>query len=984
MTLFARQWLPVWLAGMLALSAPVLRGQTPDTATLRGKVTDATHAVLAGAKITATNTVTGFTRAAETNSAGMYSLAGVPAAGAYRVTAKKEGFAEAMLSNVALTGGVAAQINFELSVASGVTHVVVTGASGSIRADQPQLGVRLGAEQINQTPLLNRRITYLPLLDAANRPAINQGDAFMNEDLFTSNGAGRRQTWFEVDGVNAVDAWGRQTIFTDIPAGAVEEMTVLPNSFSALYGYAAGSVVNIVTQSGGDAFHGDIEGLWRPSATEARLSGFTAATATSGNDLTNDTLTQPSLSLGGPLGQSHRTQFAADAEYSWEDRASPVTSPVAPGNFIGEYRGWLAFLRLDHEINRRNNLFLRSDVDSFYDTNPSGTVGGNTLPSQDRIFRRRTYSVELGETDAIGPSWLNDARAQFQLASPITEFDPVIYGTEFSVPISAGGAFNSGTSQSALLMNRQYEFSDTASAVRSRHTVTFGGDLIWARNGGDSKEFGGPIYLGEFSYNPCTLALSVCESPAYLDNLANVKSYTQSYGNARYSVSDALWSLFAQDDFRVRPDLTLNLGLRYERQTFTDSTLDFAPRVGFAYDFGGNGKTALRGGFGIYDSQIPDNSAANYALGGPTGVFNYTAAPGQIGFPASIAAAPLPAFPAGAIAPVRSLYIRPGENAMLSAYFPLSVLIGYPSQLLNPYTEQWSFGFERELKPGWVLSMDYVGSHTLKVNRPLDVDPPSPFIRSAPGEVRTAQAANCTRPLWIWWYSEHGLACNPASPATPQPPFALIQSNVNDGFGRYNALDVNLSRRFSHGVSMLASYTWSHAIDNVDPDVPGQNPNDPNFTGSGETGNAIFDQRHRFVLSGEYAGPWKVSVGGVATLGSGLPYNIVTGAANSGDIGGTTDRPVIDGAVVGRNTGRGGPIYDFSPFVQRSFILRDDNVKLILRAAAFNVFNHPNFVGYSGVWGNGAAPGPGFGQPLPGVANQLPAREIQFSAKLTF
>lgn len=962
----------------------MLHSQTPDTATLIGQVTDETHAALAGASITATNSLTGLIRRAQTDSSGMYSLAGLPVADAYRVAARKEGFAEAAASHVALTGGVTAGINFQLSVLGGVTHVVVTGTSGAIRADQPQLGVRLGAEQISRTPLLNRRITYLPLLDAANHPAINQGDAFMNEDLFTSNGAGRRQTWFEVDGANAIDAWGRQTIFTNIPAGAVEEMTVLTNSFSALYGYAAGSVVNIVTQSGGDAFHGDAEGLWRPSATEARLSGFSAATATSGNDLTNGTLTRPSISLGGPLGQNHRTQFAADAEYSWENRASPVTSPVAPGIFTGEYRGWLAFLRLDREINSRNNVFLRSDVDSFYDTNPSGTVGGNTLPSQDRIFRRRTYSMELGETAAIGPSWLNDARAQFQLASPITEFDPVVYGTEFSVPISAGGVFASGTSQSALLMNRQYEISDTASAMRASQAVTFGGDFIWARSGGDSKEFGGPIYLGEFSYNPCTLALSVCESPAYLDNLAHVKSYTQSYGNARYSVGDALWALYAQDNIRARPGLTLNLGLRYERQTFTDSTLDFAPRVGFAYDLGGNGKTAIRGGFGIYDSQIPDNSAANYALGGLAGVFNYIAAPGQIGFPASIAAAPLPAFPAGATAPVRNLYIRPGESGSLSAYFPPSVLIGYANQLLNPYTEQWSFGVERALRTDWVLSVDYIGSHSLKVNRPLDVDPPSPFVRTAPGQIRSAQAANCTRPLWIWWYNRHGLACNPAGPGNPQPPYALIQSDTNDGFGFYNALDINLSRRFSHGVTMLASYTWSHAIDNVDPDVPSQNPNDPNFTGSMETGNAIFDQRHRFVLSGEYAGPWKISVGGVATLGSGMPYNIVTGAANSGDIGGTTDRPVINGVVVGRNTGRGAPIYDVSPFVERPFTLGKENRRLTLRAAAFNVFNHPNFAGYGGTWGDGAEPGPGFGQPLPGVANQLPARELQFSARLTF
>ncbi|MGH9452515.1 MAG: TonB-dependent receptor, partial [Terriglobia bacterium] len=958
----------------LAISMPLV-AQTPDTAAIRGHVTDPTHNALWGVQVTATNTLTGLQRTAQTDDSGHFSLAGLPITGGYNLTARLKGFAEAKLSNVTLAGGATAEVNLQLSVAAGQTKIVVTGVAGEVRSDEPQLGDRLSAPQMEETPLLNRRITYLPLLDAANRPAINQGDVFMNQDLFTTNGTGRRQTWFEVDGSNAVDSWGRQTIFTNPPLDSVEEMTVLTNAFSAEYGFTAGSVVNIITKSGSNKFHGNLVGLWRPSGTEAKLSGFTPNTATSGNDLTNDTLAQTSAALSGPLGSSGHTRFAVNAEYSWQNRASPITSPVAPGNFIGHYRGWLASLRLDHQIDDNNNLFFRSAVDSFFDTNPNGTVGGNNLPSVDRVFKRRTYTEALGETAVLSPALLNNVRLQFQLASPITQFDPVIYGTQFSIPISTGGTFTSGTSQSALLMNRQYEVNDTVSATRGRNTLKFGGDVIRAHNGGNSKEFGGPIYLGQFVYNPCTLSLSVCESPAYLDDINNVKSYTQSYGNARYTVDDTLWALFVQDDYRVRPDMTVNLGLRYERQTFTDSDKDFAPRVGFAYNLHGDGKTVIRGGFGIYYSQIVDNSEANYALSGPTGVFNYTASPGQIGFPTSISVAPLPAFPSGAVALVRSLYIRPGEGAYLDQFFPTSVLIGYPNQLLNPYTEQWTFGVERALKPGWVLSVDYVGSHSLKINRPLDVDAPAPFIRTAPGQVRSAPAANCTRPYWIWWYNQNGLTCGPMKATTPQPPYGLIQSDVNNGFAHYHALDVNLNHSFSHGISMLASYTWSHALDNVDPDIPGQNPNDPNFTGTAEYGNAIFDQRHRFVLSGVYTALWKIRMGGVATLSSGLPYNITTGTTNSGDNGGSTDRPVVNGAVIARNAGRGRSLYDVAPFIERPFTLGSEGVELNLRAEAFNVFNHANFVGYSGTWGNGAAPGPGFGQPLAGITNQLPARE---------
>ncbi len=969
---------------LVGIYCSVSSAQTPDTATLKGHVVDPSLAAVQDVQVTVLNGLSGLKRTTRTNQAGDFSFLGLPIAGTYTVSAAKSGFATAQSTELRLLGGATASINLQLSVASSQTQINVTGTAGEVRTDEPQLGTTLSARQMEETPLLDRKITYLPLLNAANRPAINQGDVFMNEDLFTTNGAGRRQTWFEIDGSTGNDSWGRQTIFANIPLAAVQEMGVLTNAFSAEYGGSTGSVVNIITKSGGNHFHGEALGMGRPSATEAALAGFTSANAASGNDLTNDTLLQTALSLSGPVGTNGHTQFFASGEYSLENRASPIISPLAPGNFIGHYRDWLGFLRIDHQFNDRNNLFFRSNVDGYYDTNPNGTVGGNSLPTVDRVFRRRTYSEELADTAVLNPTLINNVRLQFQIASPITEFDPVVYGTQFVVPISSGGTFTTGTSQSALLINRQYEINDTLSAVWGKHQVKFGGDIIYARNGGNSKEFGGPIYLGQFTFKSCTQSAAYCESQAYLGNIANVQTYTQSYGNANYVVDDKLWSLFVQDDYRVRSDLTINLGLRYERQTFTDSTKDFAPRAGFAYNFKGDGKTVVRGGFGIYYSQIVDNSEANYALTGPTGVFNYSAQAGQVGFPTNISAAPLPAFPSGAVAPLRSLYIRPGQSSYLNQFFPTSTLIGYPNQLLNPYSEQWTFGFQRRLAANWILSVDYIGSHTLRINRPLDVDPPAPFIRTAPGQTRSAQAANCTRPYWVSWYAQHNLTCNPVTATNPQPPYSVIQSDVNDGYAYYDAMDVNLSHTFSRKLLMLASYTWSHAIDNVDPDIPSQNPNDPNFPGRVENGSAIFDQRQRFVLSGLYTLPLKINFGGVATFGSGLPYNFTTGVTNSGDTGATTDRPVINGVVVGRNAGRGRAIYDFSPFLERAFALGTERVHLTLRAEAFNVFNHANFVGYSGTYGNGATPGAGFGQPLVGITNQLPARSLQFSGRVNF
>jgi Carboxypeptidase regulatory-like domain/TonB dependent receptor len=972
------------LSFALALGCSCAIAQTPDTAILTGEVKDPSQAFVVNAEITVTNLLTGLHRTTRTNSQGKFVVTGLPAAGAYDVETVKDGFAPAYLQHISLAGGSTATVVVTLSISPANTVITTTGTATDVRTDEPQLGDRLSAQQIDETPLLNRRITFLPMLNAANRPAINQGDIFMNQNLFTTNGAGRRQAWFEVDGANGIDSWGRQTIFTNIPEAAVEEMTVLTNGFSAEYGASTGSVVNIVTKSGGDKLHGDLLELYRPSAPEAKLSGFNTSNATSGNDITNDTLAQSAASISGKLFKKDPTHFFFAGEFSQQNRASPVTSALDPGNFIGHYQDLLGFLRFDRQMSQSNNAFIRLSADGFSDSNPNGIVGGSTLPSVARTFHRKTYSGEVGDTAVLTSRLVNNLRLQFQLASPITEFDPVVYGTQFVVPIAGAATFTSGTSQSALLMNRQYEVSETLSASLGKHQLIAGGDWIFAHTGGNSKEFGGPVYLGSFTYKTCSLTVAVCESSAYLNNIANVQTYTQSYGNASYTVNDNLFAIFAQDDYHATQKLTVNLGLRYEQQTFTDSRANFGPRVGFVYDPRGTGDTVVRGGFGIYYSQVVDNSEANYALTGPTGVFNYSAQAGQVGFPTSVAAAPLPAFPPGAIAPLRSLYIRPGNSAYLNQFFPTSTLVGYPSKLLSPYSEQWSFSIEQRMTPKTILNLDYVGTHTVHVNRPLDVDAPTSFIRTAQNQTRTAQAANCTRPYWVAWYQQMGLKCNTTTATNPQPPYSVIQSDVNDGYVQYNALDVNLRHNFGSAGMLLASYTWSHTIDNVDPDTTSQNPNDPLSTGAAEKGNAIYDQRNRLVLSGFYVAPLKIQIGGIATLAGGLPYNLVTGTTNSGDTGATTDRPVINGVVVGRNTGRGTPIYSVDPFLAREFPLFTERVRLNLRAEAFNVLNHANFVGFTNTYGNNAAAPLNLGAPLAGITNQLPARQMQFSARIAF
>ena len=229
----------------------------------------------------------------------------MPISGRYDVIASKAGFADTAAKDIALIGDATAEITLQLNLQPGQTQVTVTGVMGEVRADQPQLGDILSALQIENTPLLNRRITFLPLLNAANRPAINQGDVFMNEDLFTTNGAGRRQTWFEVDGANGNDSWGRQTTFTHIASGGragndgPDQCAFRPSTAAAPAAWSTSSPRAAASSSMAKRLE-----LWRPSATAAALSGFNADQCdASGNDVTNDTLGQTALALSGPLGE---------------------------------------------------------------------------------------------------------------------------------------------------------------------------------------------------------------------------------------------------------------------------------------------------------------------------------------------------------------------------------------------------------------------------------------------------------------------------------------------------------------------------------------------------------------------------------------------------------------------------------------------------------------------------------------------------------
>jgi outer membrane receptor protein involved in Fe transport len=928
--------------------------QTRSTSALIGHVEDPAHARVAGAEVVLQNSETGLTKKATTDSSGNYSFGNLPLTGLYSVEATKTGFAKAKKQGIQLQAGDTTVLNFSLNVAQDRSLVTVSGTPDSVNTENTQLENRFDLAKINNTPIFGRKLSTLPLLDSAVRGARGTGDLFLSNTLFVINGGGRRQVTYSVDNATGDDSWGRQALFTNVPFSAVQEVSVLTNASSAEYGRTTGGAVNIVTKSGTNDFHGDALVLWRPGSIQARAPLAVVRT--------DDKLAQGSATVSGPIIRD-KTHFLLSYEHSNQLRDSVITSTFAPGVFTGEFHQDLFLARLDHQINASHALSLRSNFDRFDDTNPNDGVGGNSLPSTARIFARRTYSTQLSETWTVNSNTINEARFQFQLASPITQFTAV----SPSIQIVRTGLATEGESRYGSLINHQYQFADTVSLNHGHHALRMGVDLLNSSSGGTGQEFGGGFVLGQFTV-PGVGANAVTKPISQL-TIADVSCaigcrFTQSFGNQNYNIGEWLTGVFVQDNWTVNQRLVLNLGLRYDNQSFTDDRNNFQPRVGFAYrPFADSNSTVVRGSYGIFVSEIRTNLAAGYAIGGPQGIFTFSAAPGQLGFPTSIAT--LPAFPAGASLPPRDITVRVGQRDYLNQFFNVSALRFYPDALVNPYTHQWTMGIEHEFSPTVILSIDYAGQHSLKLERPVDLNAPAPLVRTAPGQLRTAAAADATRPI-----------------VPVANGYRRILATVNAGSSYYDGLTANLKTKFGRRFSALTSYTWSHAINTVEPDVPQQDPNDSNFIGFQEKATSILDQRHRISISGSYELPWRFTVGSWIQAASGRPYNITTGVDNNGD-GSNSDRPVINGVVIPRNSGIGSSTYDISAFAEKAIQIRE-RMAVSLRAEAFNLTNHNNIYGRNGVFGNTASPSASLGAPLGGISNVDPGRELQFQLRFSF
>jgi len=974
--------------------------QSPNTASIVVIVLDQAGAVVKDAKVSVVNTATGAKRDTISGSDGRATVGALSLTGTYTVTVAKDGFGNEERRDISLRSGETATLKVTLLVGASKAEVTVFGTTEGVKSN-PQIGLPLESKQIDQTPILGRKVTTLPLLNSAFRQGKGTGDLFVNSTYFITGVGSRRATTFTLDGANNDEAWGRQTAITTLPISAVQEVAVLSNAFSAEYGWTSGPALNFVTKSGTNDIHGEGLFMFRPGGWQAKTfstKGFcpsstpscaTPSTLQAINPVDiPDELSQLSGTVGGAIVKDKTFYFVA-ADYTRQNRTTFLSNTLpafvlpADGHldYTGHYRQTLVNARLDHKLTTNQTLMFRFNLDRFDDDNPQDAVGGTNAPSVARRYARRSWSAQVNHTTVITPRLLNEARFAYLHGDPVTLWEAQSLSTTY---VRAGAVpFTIGQSRVSDLWGHQLQFSDTVSWSRGMNYFRFGGSVIHHTSGGTGSEPGTAV-LGTFTFkNTTTLPFDQL-------TLNDVQNYTQpiNFGISSYELSQWLITAFAQDSIHIRPDLTLDVGLRYDRQTLTTATKNFEPRIGFAWHPGGDSRSSIRGGYAMYYTQIRSNAIAGYLVNGLDGLTTYTATPGQTGFPTCLTGSCLPVpldpktLPATQL-PARDITIRAGQRAFYQAQFAkyglnFNLLPNYPDEFDNPRSQVISIGGEREVLKGFFAGADVVHQHLSGIDRTVDLNAPSEFNRTAPGQVRTVAAANLTRPIF------------PVNGGVRQ-----VNVLMNFGVANYTGLQTLFSYRGNSRMNATVSYTLSKAVNNTEPDGNGIAPNQSVLLrlGGEERGPSVVDQRHRAVVTFSYRFPYNITAGTVTMLASARPFSATTGIDNNGD-GLNNDRPVINGVVVSKSAFRGTATSDVATFVE-SRIKTSERTSIVLRLEGFNLFNHGNFLG-RGVttYGDTATPAATFGQfvgavgtstnAIPAFAHIDPPRMFQLQARFVF
>ena len=884
-------------AFLLCLLPMCARAQV--SASITGRVTDQTGAVISGAKVTAQNEETGLSRSTLTDAAGRYELPALPV-GQYEVRASKHGFSERVRSGISLVIGQDATLDLGLAVGNVTEQVKVTGDAALVNATTQNISGLIGEQEIKELPLNGRSFDLLMTLNPGivNFTWEKTGGVGVSNSTtgnnFSASGQRPQQNMFLLNGVEFTGAAENNmqpggTSGDLIGVEAVREFNVLRDNYGAEYGKRPGAQVTIVTQSGTNQLHGSVYEYLRNNALDS-ANYF---------DVGGPPLFQRNqfgAAVGGPISKNksfffmnfegfiqnlHQTSVAFVPDLASRAKAAPSVQPLlnlwptptatdpdfngiaavssSPLQTIREYFG---NARFDQVFSSKDNFSVVYTVDSGND-NTATTLN----PYSSDILSLTEQVATLEETHVFSPTLLNTARFGYSRAGYFFTGEPtpgtpaadvpgfllgdpvgavVVGGSAASNPQAQLGLAGSNNGSNLTIARNLYTYEDQVSWTKGRHEFNFG---VWVQQFQSNENIALSQY-GQATFTSLQTFLTGTTSSFLYDPSPTKLNWRSVFG-----------ALYAQDTIRASSRLTLTLGFRFESSTgwneahgraanytFTDGVISSQPRIASSAFTTNNAKFLPEPRVGIAYAIHPETVIRGgfgmyYELQDALGYRMDQNAPFNPTY--SIASLPVAQLPIDPNAP-------PSSKALL-------VPGGVQPNLKMPTLISWNLGIEQQVTPNTTFSLRYVGSHGYHEIVGVDANTPVPTI---------CPAAPC--PADYPSSFPVGLAGTPVPAGSYYIPVGAPKANTSlantwtwfgVGDSLYNALEVDFNRRFGNGLAVRGVYTWSKALDDGDSvnattagNAPGlvSNPYDI----KADWGPATYDARNVAVISVVYDLPF--------------------------------------------------------------------------------------------------------------------------------
>jgi hypothetical protein len=1039
----------------LLLSVSQLIAQSTVTGGIIGKVTDQQGAVVPNATVTVTNIGTNNSVTVNSTEDGGYRISNLQP-GTYRVETTVSGFAPAKADNIVVEVGRTTTVDLPLTLGTATAEVNVTAEAPVINTNDNTNAVTVNQVSLSELPINGRRAVNFVLLTPSTVPDGTFG-------LVSFRGISGVLNNSQVDGGDNNQAWqseerGRTRIGYVVSQSAIREFTVNTSNYSAEYGRSAGGVVNTVTKSGTNEFHGEVFEFYRNNKFGARnplaFRNVLNPDFTTGRVAYKpiDVRHQFGANVCGPIAKDHlffcftydeqRRNFPGLAVLSTPNYLNVVdrTRLLALGITTPQIDNTIAFINsLTGEVPRRGNqrlIFPKIDWNinghniftASYNRlrwkSPAGlqTQATNTNARHsfgDDYVDVDTFNTRLQST--ISSHILNEARFQYSKELGQAFSQPPLPGEPSTATTSQGqrspqivltNGLTLGTTtnfeRNAYPDEKRFQFADAVTWTAGRHTLKFGGEFsrVTDRVAQLFSEAGAFTYqnINDFIVdyvhwqNPTQPLTQACASqlgtgrvPGRCYGTATTNGFSQGIGIQGLTVKVNEYAFFGQDDFRITPRLTVNLGLRWEYQqlpspvlanttsiviprdgrtlaqatsTLPDDKNNFGPRFGFAYDVFGDGKTSLRGGYGIYYGRLMVAQIYNSMIntGNPGGA-------GTVALSSTAAAAPV--FPN---------ILAPNTVSLGQAGIQF-----FQPDFQSPLINQYDVILERQIASNTAVSISYVGS--LGRHLPTFVD--MNFVPTGASTLFTISGGPRNGQTFVL-----PQYARPTGAGTVNVALTQIRSDVSS---QYDALVFQANRRFTDGLQFQASYTLAKATDtNQNSSIfPVANATLDPYDRRYDAGTGNNDVRHKVVVSAVYSPTWFKgnnnsfenyllngwTVSPIVTYYSGKPFEGFVGSLNG--TSGATRLPIDP-----RNGFRLPSIFNTDLRLSKR-INFTERYNLELIAEGFNIFNRTqvfqeNNTLYSRSGNTLTYQGAVFGAVTSTDSFNYRERQIQFAARFHF